>query len=98
MPLGSKKGIGSDFPEAQGVMGKFHVVKHPNEAPDSVRRREPKENGELKGTRFVWLKNDCRLTESQMRQKKSLMRMRLQTGRVLMKKEEIQAIYREETE
>ena len=97
MPLGSKKGIGSDFPEAQGVMGKFHVVKHPNEAPDSVRRREPKENGELNGTRFVRPENDCRLTESQTKQRKSPMKMRLRTGRVLMTKEEIRAVCGEET-
>ena len=54
MSPGFWKGIGSNFPDAQSVIDKFHVVKHPNEAPDSVRRREPKENGELKGMRFIW--------------------------------------------
>ncbi len=47
MSLGFRKGIESNFPDAQSVIDKFHVVKHLNEALDNLKRRESKENGEL---------------------------------------------------
>lgn len=50
-------GAGSEFPRAGITFDKFHCVKLMNEAVDAVRRSETKSRPELKGSRWVWLRN-----------------------------------------
>lgn len=54
-----------ELPGAAIVFDRFHIVKKMNEAVDSIRRNEQKEYQELKKSRYLWLKNGYRLSESQ---------------------------------
>jgi transposase len=60
-----QKGIEEEFPQAQMTFDQFHLMKLMNEAVDEVRREEQKERPELKGSRYVWLKNEWNHTERQ---------------------------------
>lgn len=95
MSLGFKKGIEENFRNADTVIDKFHVIKHMNEAVDSTRKEEVKTNAELKNTKYIFLKNEENLTESQRARKKSLMKKHLKTGRAMMIREELQSVYEE---
>ena len=59
------KGAREHFPGAKLTFDKFHVMKAVNEAVDSVRREERKEDPSLAHTRYLWLKNPQNLTEKQ---------------------------------
>ncbi len=59
------EGIEEHFPKAHITFDKFHVMKMVNQSVDQVRREEQKETNILKKTRYVWLKNEQNLTESQ---------------------------------
>jgi len=50
-------GVEKQFPEAQLTFDRFHVMKVINDAVDKVRREEIKDRPELKGSRYIWLKN-----------------------------------------
>lgn len=51
------RGIHDSFPEASLTFDKFHVMKLLNDAVEKVRRQEQRERPELKGSRYVWVKN-----------------------------------------
>lgn len=70
MPLGVRKGIRETFENSQTVIDKFHVIKHVNEAVDKVRKVEAKQNAMLKNSKYLWLKNEANLTESQRAKRK----------------------------
>ena len=58
------KGVREHFPGAKLTFDKFHVMKAVNDAVDSVRREERKEEDpSLAHTRYLWLKNPQTLTE-----------------------------------
>ena len=59
------KGVSDNLPNAQITFDKFHVMKIVNEAVDRVRRAEQKEQGELKKSRYIWLKNEKNLSKKQ---------------------------------
>ena len=59
------KGVTAELPEASITFDKFHVIKLINEAVDQVRRLEGKDHPELKGSRYIWLKNPDNLTANQ---------------------------------
>jgi len=58
-------GIEEHLDEAEITFDKYHVSKIINDAVDEVRRQEQKDRPELKGTRYVWLKNQDNLTGKQ---------------------------------
>ncbi len=58
-------GVQTQFPTAQITFDTFHIMKGINEAVDHVRREEQKREPELKGSRYVWLKNSPNLTTTQ---------------------------------
>ena len=60
-------GLRAQFPEAQLTFDNFHLMKLLGDAVDQVRREEQPTHPELKGTRYVWLKNDWNRTEKQTR-------------------------------
>ena len=93
MSLGFKAGITRNLPNAATIIDKFHVIKHGNEAVDTVRKAEVKENELLRGTKYVWLKNDEALTEEQLAKKSALLSKHLKTGRACMMREELQEVY-----
>jgi len=65
MSEGFKKGFATEFPAAALTFDNFYLMKLLNKAVDEVRRREQASRPELKGTRYVWLKNDWNRTETQ---------------------------------
>ena len=52
MSLGFRTGIQNNFPNACMITDKFHLVKHANEAVDTVRKEESKENIALRETKY----------------------------------------------
>jgi len=60
-------GLKEQFPEAKLTFDNFHLMKLLGDAVDQVRREEQPTHPELKGTRYVWLKNDWNRTEKQAR-------------------------------
>jgi transposase len=66
MSAAYRKGIAQAFPLAEITFDKFHIVKLINEAVDQVRREEQLERSELKGSRYVWIKNPQNLTNKQI--------------------------------
>jgi transposase len=53
------------FPHCEQIFDRFHIKKALNEKIDIIRRQEVKKNEKLKKTRYIWLKNQCNLTEKQ---------------------------------
>jgi transposase len=51
-------GVEKHFPEAHLTFDKFHVLKILNDAVDQVRREEVTYRPELRGSRYIWLKNE----------------------------------------
>jgi hypothetical protein len=58
-------GVTENLTEAEITFDRFHVMKLIGEAIDEVRRAEIKARPELKGTRYVWTKNEPNLTPRQ---------------------------------
>src|SRR5271157_1781876 len=56
-------GIKANFPNAEITFDKFHVIKLANEAVDQVRREEARNNFQIKGRRYIFLKNVDHLTQ-----------------------------------
>ena len=76
------KGIREQFPKARLVFDFFHVVQLLTHAVDQVRRRESTRFPDLlKGTRYLWLKNEENLTPAQQEQRRQLCRSKLQTAK-----------------
>jgi len=76
------KGIKATFKEAELVFDFFHVVQLLTTAVDAVRRRESVDFPDLlKGTRYLWLKNQENLTSAQAEQRGQLCRSKLQTAK-----------------
>jgi transposase len=63
-----RKGLREEFPHARITFDKFHIMKLLNEAVDQVRREEQKSRPELKGTRYLWIKNPLSLSSAQIDQ------------------------------
>jgi transposase len=75
------KGVEHNLTEAEITFDKFHAVRLVNDAVDAVRRVERRERPELKHTRFLWLKNEGRLTVAQGATLDALTRLNLKTAR-----------------
>jgi transposase len=68
-------GIKENFPNAEITFDKFHVIKLANEAVDEVRREEARNNFQIKGRRYIFLKNVDHLTPEE---KEALSRLEAQ--------------------
>jgi transposase len=76
------KGVREQFPDARLVFDFFHVVQLLTTAVDAVRRRESARFPQLlKGTRYLWLKNEENLSAAQKEQRRKLCRNNLQTAK-----------------
>ncbi len=58
-------GLAEQLPNAQLTFDNFHLMQLLGNAVDQVRREEQPTHPELKGTRYVWLKNEWNRTEKQ---------------------------------
>ena len=75
------KGVSENLTEAEITFDKFHAVKLVNDAVDEVRRIESRLRPELKHSRYLWLKNERRLSVEQITRLAELTRMHLKTAR-----------------
>ena len=94
------KGVKENLPEAKITFDKFHILKLINEAVDDVRRMEAKDNPLLKGTRYIFLKNDKNLSQAQRDTKATLQLSKLNEKlfRALSLREAFQQLYAASTE
>lgn len=88
-------GVTENLTEAEITFDKFHVMKLIGEAVDKVRRAEVKSRPELKGSRYLWLKNDQNLSAAQRAERGSLAKANLKTGRAWAMRLAFQDIYKE---
>jgi transposase len=58
-------GVKALFPQAEITFDKFHVIKLADEAVDEVRRQGAKSNFQIRGRRYIFLKNVDRLTRKE---------------------------------
>ena len=92
------KGVRENLPQAQITFDKFHVLKVINEGVDAVRRSESSQNPilkkALKGSRYVFLKNEQNLSAKQKETKETLSKLNLKSMRALHIRENFQEIYK----
>ncbi|GBE30892.1 transposase [bacterium BMS3Bbin04] len=74
-------GVENDLPEAKITFDRFHVMKIVGDAVDKVRRAEQKDIKELKGSRYLWLRNPETLKTDQQERLTSLTQYNLKTVR-----------------
>lgn len=90
-------GIAVHMPQAARVADRFHVIQLFTKAVDRVRAAEARESEEkaalLKRTRWLWLKNEGGLKDSQLARKRDLAKENLKTGRACAMKEAMQRVY-----
>ena len=93
-------GVEEHLHEAHITFDKYHVMKIINDAVDKVRRQEQKERPELKGTRYVWLKNENNLTHKQADALGGLVlpELNLKTARAYQIKINFQELWEQESE
>ncbi len=93
------KGIKENLPNAQITFDKFHIIKIINEGVDKVKRAEAKENPILKGTRYLFLKNEQNLSEKQQQKKVELelTDLNLKSFEAMRMHETFQQIYQAKT-
>ena len=93
------KGVRENLPKAKVTFDKFHILKIINEGVDKVRRAEAINNPILKGTRYVFLKNESNLTvkQKQTKEELSLAKLNLKSVRAMNIRETFQQIYAAET-
>ena len=73
-------GVNSELKDAQITFDRFHVMKVIDDAVNSVRVAEVKDNELSKGTRYVWLKNANKLSKKQQATVDSLSKKHLKDG------------------
>ena len=93
-------GVEKQFPEAHLTFDKFHVIKILNDAVDQVRREEIKDRPELKGSRYIWLKNQPNLKVSQtdLLEQLTIKKLNLKTSRAYHIKLNFQELYQQPVE
>jgi len=67
-------------PNAVLCHDKFHLIQHMNKAVDQVRRQETKTTEDLKGTRYIWLKDHASLTDYQREKYQAIKDINYQTA------------------
>ena len=93
-------GVEKQFPEAHLTFDKFHVMKVLNDAVDQVRRDEIKDRPELKGSRYIWLKNQNNLKASQtdLLEQLTIKKLNLKTSRAYHIRLNFQELYQQPAE
>jgi transposase len=92
------KGLAENLPEAAITFDKFHAVKIINDAVDQVRRAEQKQQGVLRGTRYIWLRNPDNLSERQRTTLENLPTRHLKTARAYQIRLAFQELYEQPSE
>lgn len=87
------KGVTENLTEAEITFDKFHVMKMLGEAVDKTRRTEAKARPELKGSRYVWLKNEANLSAEGRARLATLSSLHLKTARAYQLRLAFQEVY-----
>ena len=87
------KGVTENLTEAEITFDKFHVMKLIGDAVDKTRRAERKTHLELKGSRYVWLKNEQNLSAEGRETLAALSRLHLKTARAYQIRLAFQEVY-----
>ena len=87
------KGVTENLTEAEITFDKFHVMKMLGDAVDKTRRAEAKARPELKGSRYVWLKNQDNLSASGKETLAALSKLHLKTARAYQLRCAFQEVY-----
>jgi len=90
-------GVTENLTEAEITFDRFHVMKLIGDAIDEVRRAEVKARPELRGTRYVWTKNEPNLTAKQSTVLDTLSSTNLKTARAWRMRLAFQGIYAQPT-
>jgi transposase len=88
-------GVREHLPHAAITFDVFHIVQLANQAVEEVRRTEVKGSPELRGTRWVWLKDARKWTRRQIGDFHHLSRTRLATARAWRLKEALRDLFAE---
>lgn len=90
------KGVKDNLPNARITFDRFHVTKVLQTAVDTVRKQEVQIYAMLKGTKYLFLKNEKNLTDAQRqkRQELSMPRLNLKSIKALHIRENFQEIYK----
>jgi transposase len=91
------RGVTDNLTEAEITFDKFHAVKLVNDAVDKVRRAEAKDRPELKRSRYLWLKNEPKLSAQGRADLEALTRLHLKTARAYQIRLAFQEIYQQPT-
>jgi len=93
------KGVGDHLPEAKITFDRFHIMKVINKAVDTVRKEESQTQDVLKGTKYVFLKNEENLTkmQSEKRLELTMSHRNLKSMKALHIRENFQEIYKSQT-
>ena len=93
------RGVEDNLPNAKITFDRFHIMKVINTAVDTVRKQEVQTQIMLKGTKYIFLKNEKNLTNTQRqkRQELSMSRLNLKSIRALHIRENFQEIYKAPT-
>ena len=94
------RGVKDNLPNADITFDRFHIMKIINGAVDTVRKQEACiQIALLKGTRYIFLKNEKNLTNAQRqkRQELSMPKLNLKSIRALHIRENFQDIYKSPT-
>jgi len=94
------KGISENLPEAEITFDKFHILKIINKAVDTVRRQEAQDLNILINTKYIFLKNNSKLTKNQSEKlsELSMPKLNLKSIRALHIRENFQEIYNAENQ
>lgn len=87
-------GIKNNFPTAQHVFDKFHVVKIVNKAVDEVRAKESRSNDLIRKCKYSLLKNPANLTANQKVKLDSILAEYTQSGEAYKFKLEFQDLFK----
>ena len=91
------KGVTENLTEATITFDKFHVMQLMGRAVDDTRRVESKVRPELKGSRYVWLKNEQNLTSGAKETLTALSKLHLKTARAYQLRCTFQEVYTQPT-
>lgn len=91
------RGLKDQFPQAEQTFDQYHLVQLLNKAVDEVRRQEQRTHPELKGSRYVWMKNQWNLTEKEAEIFNRLRSSKLATVRAMHLRSTFQDLFACET-
>jgi transposase len=87
------KGVRENFPNAQIVYDRYHVMVMAGEAVDEVRRKLQREGAQLKGSLWVLRGNHWNLSAEQQLQRATLAKSYKPIGRALALRSALQDVY-----